>query len=113
MTPEASIDEAARSQRPVPSKISDNPSSGMGATRLDQTNREIGRFAPADRVTTFPAPHDAAEATPRATAKKGTPWARPAAMTPRPARATHTPATWRELGRSPSATTANGIVNSG
>ena len=39
-------------------------------------------------MTTFPAPHDAAETTPRATASKGTPWARPAAITPRPARAT-------------------------
>ena len=52
--------DRGRSQRPIPSKISDNPSSGTGATRLDQTNREKGRFAPADLVTTFPAPHDAA-----------------------------------------------------
>src|SRR2546423_1611185 len=86
---------------------------GADETRLDQTNRGKARFAPADLVTTFPAPHDAAETTPRATASKGTPWARPAAITPRPARATQTPATWRKLGRSPSATTANGIVNRG
>src|SRR5205807_10614097 len=111
MPPDASPDEAARSQRPTPSKISDNPSSGTGATRPAQPNREKGRSAPADLVTTFPAPHDAAEATPRATASKGTPLARPAAITPRPARAAQTPATWRKLGRSPSATTANGIVN--
>src|SRR5438132_2000517 len=113
MTPKASTGDAARSQRPTPSKSSDLTSSGTGATRLDQTNKEKGRFAPADLVTTFPAPHDAAEATPRATASKGTPLARPAAITPRPARATQTPATWRKLGRSPSATTANGIVNRG
>src|SRR5438034_8142251 len=98
MTPVASTDEAARSQRPVPAKISDNPSSGTGATRLDQTNRENDRFAPADLVTTFPAPHAAAEATPRATASKGTPWARPAAITPRPVRATQTPTTGANSG---------------
>src|SRR5437660_12932225 len=103
MTPDASTDEAARSQRPIPSTISDNPSSGTGATRLDQTNRENGRFAPAALVTTFPAPPDPAQTTPRATAAKGTPLARPAALTPRHARATERPTPWRTPGRSPSA----------
>src|SRR5438105_14637782 len=65
---DAPTEDTALCQRPVPSKISDSPSSGGGATTLDQTSSEKGRFGFAARVTTFPQPHDAADATPRATA---------------------------------------------
>src|SRR5213076_2096461 len=49
-------------------KTSDSPSNGTGAATLDQTSSERGRFGLAARVTTFPQPHDAADATPNATA---------------------------------------------
>ena len=66
--PDALIEEAALCQRAVPSKISESPSSGTGATTLDQTRSEKGRFGLAARVTTLPQPHAAAEAIPSATA---------------------------------------------
>src|SRR5579864_7658367 len=97
--PDAPTDDAACCQRAVPSKISDSASSGTGPTTLDHTRSEKGRVVPAARVTTFPQPHDAAEAVPSATASRGTPWARPAAIAPIPATASDTP--------------ASGIVNTG
>src|SRR4029078_13540396 len=91
--PEAPIEEAALCQRAVPSKMSDNPSSGTGAATLDQTRSEKGRCGRVARVTTFPQPHDAADAIPSTTACRGTPCARPATMAPTPATASVTPAT--------------------
>jgi hypothetical protein len=55
---------------PTPNAFEDQrkPESGAGAARLDQTSSENGRCGLAALVTTFPQPHDAADATPSATA---------------------------------------------
>ena len=93
-----------------PSKSSDSPSSGAGATTLDHTSSE--RAASPGRSS-----HEI-RAAPRCRrgdiecdCRKGDAVGATGGIAPRPAMASETPATWRRLGRSPSATTANGIVN--